>query len=376
MRPGMGRFETIYGQGEQRPVQASRPYLRPRARETLVIVVGQAFVVEEQSLIPWRPAEELRSKGFGEISGVYDAPTLQAAVVVDRAGRMHVLSDDGRWTTSIAQLDDKDHGSVADIPSANAALFMANRSITAIRGSGTAGYEVESLARGPRVSFGLHRSKLFGAVLQYAGAGIFDSKQRWRHLRPGGWEDISGGDVGIAAAHIFPQGHIRDLPTIRRTLVFGRDRLILYDGATMAAVPNSGPDRLGDLPRLYDLPSIGRVLLSTDSQVLEFLPDGQLIPRATPFGMEGKWNVNFVDWPHAGVAAVSTPQGVFTVGRDLMATLIPGSRRAPPIEFGIFPHGQNPGTGELMISGSDGMFLIIDKRRSDAAACEAALRNE
>jgi hypothetical protein len=238
------------------------------------------------------------------------------------------------------------------------------------------GFVAQTLARGANAAASdIHRSPMFGAALQYAGAGFFDSKPRWRHLRAAGWEDIPGGDIGVARADLVPRGRISNLSSIGRTLVYGRERLFLYDGNTMTEVPDSGPDRIGTLPRVHDLPSIGRAFVVSDRTVFQITAEGLLTQHTMPFSFEDTWTVNFSDWPEAGVGAVSAPDGVFIIKRDLEISLMSGTKRNPPLGFGSFPVGTHSGTGDLMIFSGERPHLIIDKAHGDAAACEAVLRD-
>jgi hypothetical protein len=209
--------------------------------------------------------------------------------------------------------------------------------------------------------------------LRYASVRWLDNKLRWQYLSREGWVDLKGGDAGIARPDLFPAGLIKDLPTLGRTLIFGRDRLFLYDGRIMVPVSDSGSDRLGTLPRVYDLPSIGRVLISTKDQIFEITPEAKIVEHHWPFQFEGAWTIDMVDWPHAGLAAVSTRDGIFILVKDLKATQVAGTNRAFSLSFTSKPLGENPGTGELMISGNQGLFLIADKQNGDAGACVTAL---
>jgi hypothetical protein len=141
------RFGEIIITDDQRQVQPNGPYVLPRLRVTLVVSRGQAFVVEDRSLRLWPPSQELGAKGISGIYGVYDAPTLRAAIIIDLSGGMHVRTDDGNWVLGVGSLDAKDYGSIMDLPRADAALFVANYSITAIRRTGPSQFASEVLVR-------------------------------------------------------------------------------------------------------------------------------------------------------------------------------------------------------------------------------------
>ncbi|HEY8564755.1 MAG TPA: hypothetical protein VIL65_04590 [Beijerinckiaceae bacterium] len=350
------------------------PYLLPRAQATLVVSDGQAYVVEANSIRPWERQEELRAKGIPGVRSVHDAPSIRATVVVDMNQALHVLADEGTWTTNVDELNKDDYGSVTDVPRANAVLFMANTLVLSIHRSGRGGFTARTLATKKTygASFPFLRSAIFGDVLRYGAGNFFDFGERWRRIGPEGWQEIPGGDVGIHRPGPNATGRIQDLPTLGRTLIFGREGLHLYDGERMIPVPDSGAAHLGDFPRIYDLSAIGRVVVSTSKGLFELGRDGRLAALRMPFSTEGLSPPDLADWPHGGVGVVSTREGIYLLDRDLNPERAAGGEL---IAAGLQPTlGENPGTGELMLLSSRGLALLVDAERGGGDACAEARR--
>lgn len=361
LRPGADRFETIDASAAGRGSRYLNVAVLPRRKQTIVFDSGgdgAPFVVEEASLRPWLSPVGLAVHGVNGVYSMHDAPSLSATIVLDLDRNIHVLADDGSWQ-KVGSVGAKDYGRVIDAPSSGAALFIANKSVIAIRRDehSLPRFSADTLAttRANGAGFQFPVSRLFGRALTYQGAGFFDRHPRWRQLGPAGMEDIPGGDIGIANADFGPQ--IQDLPTLGRTLVRGRDGLYFYDGTAIVPVPRSASSSIGRFPRVHDLPSLGRVIVSSEYGLFELTRDG-LTAKAMPFPMIGLPAFQIADWPEAGVALASTRTGIYALDRDLNATPVPGGDRIGPtyLEFSV---GTNPGTGEMVLSGSAGLFLAV-----------------
>jgi hypothetical protein len=74
------------------------------------------------------------------------------------------------------------------------------------------------------------------------------------------------------------------------------------------------------------------------------------------------------DWPSAGVALISTRDGVFALDANLTAMPIPGGDRVG-LEWLDFSVGVNPGTGEMVLMSRSGLFVAVDGRRSRDHPC-------
>jgi len=335
------------------------------------------LIAGERELTPWLSPAEMAAHNVHGIYSVQDAPSLNASIVLDLDRNVHVLTDDDQWF-QVGTLDRDDHGIVFDAPWSQGALYAAGGSVLFIHkvDDGPAlHFRADVLRSTP--AYGAGRvfpvAKLFGQVLTFAGGGLFDFHKRWRRLTPRGFEDIAGGDIGMPDPETFPYGRIDDLSTIGRTLIEGRDGFFLYDGEKITPAVGAGRGVIGKLPWVYDLPSIGRVVVATRNGMFELTKTGALVPLSTPFPTDGLPHPDVADWPESGVALVSTRSGIFTLDSDLKATPILGGDN---VSFGrLNPMtGVNPATGEMVLTGSRALFLAVDAQRSQDGACREAQR--
>jgi hypothetical protein len=284
LRPGTARFEEIDKRG------SLGVYLLPRRNLTIVTSnKGSPLIVGDRTLAPWLSQEELSLHGVSGVYNLHDAPSLNATIVLDLDRRIHVLTDDDQWH-SIARLGKDETLFVVDAPASKGALLVAHNSVMFVRrDSDGAGFHADTLKSGPSYGAGwpFPVSRLFGQVLAYTSGGLFDPWSRWRRLTPAGFEAIAGGDIGLPAPGLFPYGLIEDLSTIGRTLIEGRDGFFLYDGEKMTPVAGGDRRTIGGLPRVYDLPSIGRVVVTTRNGMFELTKEGTLAALSMPFPAHG-----------------------------------------------------------------------------------------
>jgi hypothetical protein len=366
LRPGHGRFEAL--EEDNRPGLGSYIGIQTLPRRKLTIIVtaiGFPLVVEENSLRSWLSQAEMIAHGIRGIYGLYDVPSLAATIIIDLDHRIHVLTDDDKWQ-QVGSIGADESGRVFEIPNSHAALFIAAKSVVAVRRIGETGdFSAETLSTTDADGAGARylTTKLFGQVLTYDSGGHIDSRRRWRRLEHNGFEDISGGDVGNAHERIFPHGRIHDLPTINRVLIEGGDRLFIYDGQTFSPVIDGWNNRIGDFLRVYDLQSIKRVIITSRNGMFELTADGRLVSRLMPFPTDGLPEPEVADWPESAAALVATRNGLFALDADLNAIQVSGGDQIGLGWLG-FANGTNPGTGEMVLTGSRGLFLAVDARRS------------
>jgi len=141
--------------------------------------------------------------------------------------------------------------------------------------------------------------------------------------------------------------------------------LFLYDGEKIAPVVGGDRHIIGELPLVYDLPSIGRVVVAIRPK------SGTLVALSMPFPGYGLPLPDVTDWPESGVALVSTRLGLFALDSDLKATPVLGGEA---VSFGgLNPAtGVNRATGAMVLTGSRALFLAVDALRSRDATCPEA----
>jgi hypothetical protein len=367
LRPGTRRFEVISGDSPQHQGFFGGPFVLPRRKETIILSKGLPLVVEDSSLRPWLSSEQLNQLAPKGIASLLDIPSFPATVVIDKDMQVSVLDENNSWHR-VTSLPKDDFGAlVFDVPDASTALLMTAKSVVALRKGGSTtspSFRADTLRTTKAIgaSAPFHRTRLFGHVLTFLPEG------HWRRLTASGFVEIPGGDIGLGRPDLFPNGRLQDLATLRRTLVEGRDGLYLYDGARMTRIPDSDRDRLGELPSVYDLPSIGRVLIAGRRGLFELSREERLVPVRMPFPSEGLPALQFADWPEAGVALAATQRGIFVIDQDLNAVSIPGGDQ---VDLGsrITWTVPNPNTGEPVLVGNRGMFIAIDTNHSGDQPC-------
>jgi hypothetical protein len=373
LRPNTGQFVRIEDDGPHPDRIDQGPFLLPRRNLTVVISnKGAPKVVEDQSLRPWLTEEEMTAQSMRGIYSIHDAPSLSATIILDLDRTIHVVTDDGRWQ-AVGSIGKDDYGHLIESPAAGVVLLVANKSVVAIWKSGKnpdSQFSAETLATSSSgAGSAFLESRLFGQVLSYSARGWFGVQRRWRRIGPDGRpEDIPGGQLGLPRPDLFKDGRIQDLPTIGRTLIEAPEGFFLYDGKTITPVADAGRERLGDLPRVYDLPSIKRVLVTTRSGMFELRPEGRLAAISVPFPAEGLPMPAIADWLESDVALVSTRAGLFSLDANLDAAPIPGGNQIGLGWLG-FSSGTNPSTGEIILTGQGGLFLAVDSQRGRGNTC-------
>jgi hypothetical protein len=383
LKPGSTSFEKIAG-GYFETIS-----VLPRRKITVVTSnTGASLTVGDRELTPWLSREQMAAHGVQGIYSVQDAPSLNAAVVVGRDSGVYVLTDDDEWyrvgtlpkkdygTYRVVTVETNDHGPVLDAPGSQGVLLAGNQSALFIHkqadGSHFGSTVLDSgLADG--ASFPFKVSKLFGQVLTYKRGGLFGLLgygRGWHRLTANRFESIPGGDVG-------PQpdlgmtaygSQIQDLPTIGRTLIEGQDGLFLYDGHTITPIVGGARKVIGKYPKAYDLPSIRKVVVTTQNGMFNLTMDGRLVPMPTPFPADG-W-LHLADWPKSGVALVWARTGLFTLDPDLAAKPIQGGDAVGRTSLALSPFtGINPETGDMVLTGSQALFLAVDAARSHDDTC-------
>lgn len=375
LTPGTDHFEEVGDIAAKVRPSYSAISVLPRRRLTIVTGPGNTpFVVDGNSLRPWLSSDELAAHGVHGVSQLLDSPLLSATIIRDADNVLHALTDKDEWYRigSIAKRDFS--ARIVDVPASGAALMFTNTSLIAIRmhndRSGNP-FDLETLTTAGRLAgSNFYPSHVFGRALAYERASFFDQRRRWRQLTPQGLVDIPGGSLSLPESDHSAGEYIFDVPTLGRTLIEGGKGLYVYDGTKIEPVLDGEREKIGKYPRVYDLHTIGRVLLATQSGIFELTRDGRLVDRPMPFPTQGIFPTpEIVDWPRAGVALVATKAGIFVLDRDLAATPVAGGDM---INFsgGQFSVGEMPDSGEMILTSRQGIFLAADTQGAGEAACQ------
>lgn len=139
-------------------------------------------------------------------------------------------------------------------------------------------------------------------------------------------------------------------------------RLFVYRDGALAPVPDS--DAAGPHSWVHDLPSIRRVLVNSHKGPFELTEDLRLVPVPAP--VPSPWVTAVAEMPPSGVAAVVAHEGVFALGPEGGLAPVPGGEAAGSR---VAKHVFLPSRSELLFTGDEGLFLLVDRRLSGADAC-------
>jgi hypothetical protein len=377
IQPGSHAFQRI-NENDKSPYY-SGPFLLPRQRMTVVTSNGVAYVVGDKSLTPWKSRVELTNYGLDGISALFDAPSLAATIMIDSHRAIFAVAEGGE-SHRVGSLVEFDFGNVFDSPFAKAALFVAQKSVTLIR-KASYGNAVTSRTLITSSANGADRyyfySRAFGQVLAHEYGGFLDLTARWqisdlrsgwRRLGPNGFELIPGGDdphatpmVVGGSQHVGLNG--KDLKALGLVLLDTSGGYFLYDGEKIVPVADGERVKIGPYPWVYDLASIGRVFVQTESGLKE-LRDRRLLdlPASFPASI-----LTISDWPESKSAVLFTQAGAYVIDRELSLSPVAGSA---DIGFDSSISGAtNPATGELVFTGKQNTYLLVDADRSGKEVC-------
>ncbi|MDE2063432.1 MAG: hypothetical protein KGJ00_13580 [Bradyrhizobium sp.] len=352
------------------------PVLLPRQQTTIVTRNGNPYVVGATSLTLWKSSDELAKHGSDGITALFDAPTLAATIMIDRGNAIFAVTDSGE-SQRIGTLSYGEFGNVFDSPYAKAALFVAQKSVRLIRkvqdGSAISFSSKTLITSSANGADGYYfYSRIFGQVLAYEHGGFMDLITRWRisdlasawrRLGPDGFELIPGGDNPHAhpsRSHVSWTG--KDLNALGVVLLDEAGGYFLYDGKQIVPVVDGERAKIGQYPRVFDLPSIGRVFVWTTFGLKE-LRNGRLLDSShIPAPV-----ITISDWPESKRAILFTETGAYVLDSELSVSPVAGS---VDIGFDSSVSGAtNPATGELVFTGRQNTYLVIDGERSGNQVC-------
>jgi hypothetical protein len=356
---------------------------------------GKAFLVGDTGVTPWISDGELVQHGIRGILAIFDSQALDATIIVDVDGKIHLLSKNDRiYDLTPQAVFPTDKYAVAqnhfyDLQSQSTAVLSVAASSNPYAKAGDIVIAMHRDGVGSNVAYSVQRlapvmwpdyeghyyySNMFSQLFRFGG-GLLGTG-RWQVLTGRGFVDIPGGsesavdDSSTAGALTIALFHVEDLPLIGQSMIGGAGGIYLYDGRSINLVPGTTGEQLGeDLPGVYNLSAIGRVVVVTGRGMFQLTKQRDLVPLKMPFSFAGFWNVALADWPDAGVVLADTQNGLFTIDPKLNAMPVAGGEavKAPAYDFqdlGAFP----PLGGRVILNGNS-MFVVVDKALSHTDAC-------
>jgi hypothetical protein len=398
--PGDQNFRTIYetpfvvGNEYQ---WLSGPMIISRSHQTIVLKPGgHPYVVGSNGISPWLSENELLQKGIRGITNLYYAQPLSATVIIDVDGNIHLMTDDGIWENlgsfdpnyftimggnRIAEFYDLpalETVIVAFIQAGQSSphtiiavhknlLNLQNRfSVQVLEPSGW-------FQKNTIFAF----SRTFSNLLRLGGGSYFSPYSyipHWQIFTLDGYKDIPGGRTNTVVPQAdwtgFSQSSLKPLTSIHRDLIEGDNKFFLYDGASIFPIGNSTPDKLGTYPIVYDLPSIGRVLVTSNAGIFELHSDGQLTRLKMPFGTSSPYGVTLADWKEAGIALAETSDGLYEIDKNLKASLVPGGQDFKNTWLIRMDLGDLLPAKEKVVANLSSLYVVVDTALSGPNACQ------
>lgn len=106
------------------------------------------------------------------------------------------------------------------------------------------------------------------------------------------------------------------------------------------------------------------MLVNSHKGPFELTEDLRLVPVPAP--VPSPWVTAVAEMPPSGVAAVVAHEGVFALGPEGGLAPVPGGEAAGSR---VAKHVFLPSRSELLFTGDEGLFLLVDRRLSGADAC-------
>jgi hypothetical protein len=137
------------------------------------------------------------------------------------------------------------------------------------------------------------------------------------------------------------------------------------EGEELVRVPRKD---LGDNVLRVDAPSIGKALLFSAGGLYALGPDGRTTtPVLLPFDPKQTPIRSVGELPASRVALIFTTQHVYAMDQDGIVTIVPGGDQVGPGHH--HNKGIIPGRNEMLVAGTRGLYLVVNRTRSGAAAC-------
>jgi hypothetical protein len=164
-----------------------------------------------------------------------------------------------------------------------------------------------------------------------------------------------------------------DLPSRGYVALLGNDGpLTVYRDRLALPVPDSEALLGSGLRTAHDLPSIGRVVLRSPRGFYELTHE----PRLRPLEVSGptpRWGT-VRDMPDSGIGVVLSAEGIHLIGPEGGLVHLPQTSGLNADASGAAHY--LPSRRELVFAGPrNGLFLLVDRRLSGAAACAHAERS-
>jgi hypothetical protein len=394
----------------------SRPYLLPQSREVLVVRLQSGsqipqdrrlpravFVVGNDGLVLWQHDELIWKHGISP-SEFHWSDELKAVVIFGTAEGManqkkttiHVLKDGS--ITDVGTLNSYGYGyNLEDLSGQQAAILETASSVARLVSfrtpEGTEKYRLDHLHEQVGNGAGSHflSSKQHGRVLYVQKSvttptrtpGDQPESSFWRWFQWGraptppaqhvSWriQLVQRDTLKDLAVFLGPVDYVpvrmASFPELGVTFLVGKNALYKFDGTELRSVDTSQVKDLDMYSRFAGASTIGRLLMATSTGLYEIVGES-VKPLDIPELSGPKFSMRiFKDWDAAGVVIVKRENELYVIDKQLKV-----QRVATPhtISNGIDIVGEQIGTGDIILNGTDSVLLVVDTARHGRELCK------
>jgi hypothetical protein len=145
-------------------------------------------------------------------------------------------------------------------------------------------------------------------------------------------------------------------------------RLFLYDGHQTSLMPGPQSYRYPLWPGVFDLPSIGKILVISGSRIFELTRERRLVEIPSPLTFREGQNISAADMPASRVGILMDGKGIFSIDEAGIVKQIRGGDGKGGVAWSFL--GVIPQRNQLLFRSRTDLHLVVDRRISGAAACD------
>ena len=333
-----GAFREAGGVDPEEKVAFHSAIHIPRLDRTFLATSHGLRVVEDETVKPVAGAER---SIVGGTHRIFDLPSSPGMVLAGGSHRIFLRGDDGAvaeaHVLARARMRSWIHAdsvvSVDEFPTPDTLLLRSShetvlieieRTATTVRPRAAHSLQTFSCARGGDgsrevLSTALNAFLIYGRTPDGACPMSADRRvvRRLERLQDRSFVPVPGGEVQMSGGQ-----PMYDLPTLGIVLLkttrdvdrgFGNGGLLAYDGDRVTPIPDSRRENVGDFVWVYDVRSVGKVLLVSDTGLFELTADRTIRKISTPPAFSFQPIPVVAEMPASGLAILVGSGGVLSL---------------------------------------------------------------
>lgn len=362
------------------------PYVLPSRKETIIIVKNIPYLVGENKFYEWSVYKKIKELGVTKIYSVHDAPSLGGVVIVTQDRGLFFFSDNN--LQKLGQLYDRDYGWLHNLPDISSAIFVAQETIYYFRKSKKSGKIVSSILNrksAPDRKHKYHYLKQFKQLIRY-NPYRKQQKYKWEKLYKEGFKSISKNNENGVTESFFDTviGYLSfitsgpkyryamaiEAPHMGITILIDRKKISIYNGSLFLNVLDNSAGKLGNYFKVFSLPSINKVLISSNKGIYELQSNGRI--RKLDLGVKnvGPRFTTFIDWPSAGVALLLTSSAIYSLDKMLKTSRVRGGENIKASS--VIKENYIPILGDVVLATPQGLVSVVNTKKSGGEICDTA----